>query len=479
MNNAKQQSVEGTGNLNRGVEEMPQPSPMIPFGYENPTRVEITDFIPPVDNTGGGTEENEENEDDLNELYDGIEVNVNASEDDFVDSDVDDDYDQLVDHTDGGQQGINQNDNHVRGNENDAEAAKQGSSGLTRKEKLQMWKNDPDFRQLVKEVMAEDLNERQSSRDDDQKGMNKSPKVINVAKSPSDTTIYRPAFKKVNESANDVIVKISNFLDGMRIATQQTDKQSGNVGTKVTPTPKRSQKERAEQNPNARDEAEKVIIEAEQYRAGIQKPSSEAINLELAKLLNRSLDDDDEFLHVTCHIDGNLKIKIECREYVDLEWLLPKDPAGGGGNIDLQDENKVEIVAKGRHTYFKPVRDSQINGLRKWEQAFRVYAAIYTQANPERAGEIWQYMLEINVAASSYQWTNVTYYDVTFRQLMAFKPSRSWAKTYHQGWNLAMREPIETNRTVTAGTSNQTFENSRSTQNNGGRRDWRDDCCNR
>ena len=219
MNNAKQQSVEGTGNLNRGVEEMPQPSPMIPFGYENHTRVEITDFIPPVDNTGGGTEKNEENDDDLNELYDGIEVNVNASEDDFVDSDVDDDYDQLVDHTDSRQQGINQNDNRVRGNENDAEAAKQGSSGLTHKEKLQMWKNDPDFRQLVKEVMAEDLNERQSSRDNDQKGMNKSPKVINVTKSPSDTTIYRPAFKKVNESANDAIVKISNFLDGMRIAT--------------------------------------------------------------------------------------------------------------------------------------------------------------------------------------------------------------------------------------------------------------------
>ena len=103
LNNAKHQSVEGTGNLNRGVEEMPQPSPMIPFGYENPTRIEISDFIPPVDNTGGGTEENEENDDDLNELYDGIEVNVNASEDDFVDSDVDDDYDQLVDHSDGGQ----------------------------------------------------------------------------------------------------------------------------------------------------------------------------------------------------------------------------------------------------------------------------------------------------------------------------------------------------------------------------------------
>ena len=154
----------------------------------------------------------------------------------------------------------------------------------------------------------------------------------------------------------------------------------------MTPTPKRSQKERAEQNPNARDEAEKVIIEAEQYRAGIQKPSGEAINLELAKLLNRSLDDDDEFFHVTCHIDGNLKIKIECGEYVDLEQLFPKDPAGEGGNIDLQDENKVEIVAKGGHTYFKPVQDSQINELRKWEQAFSLCSHIY----PGESREGWR-----------------------------------------------------------------------------------------
>ena len=46
----------------------------------------------------------------------------------------------------------------------------------------------------------------------------------------------------------------------------------------------------------------------------------------------------------------------------------------------------------------------------------------------------------INVAASAYQWTNVAYYDITFHQLMAFKPNRSWAKTYHQGWNL--KEPL-------------------------------------
>ena len=41
-----------------------------------------------------------------------------------------------------------------------------------------------------------------------------------------------------------------------------------------------------------------------------------------------------------------------------------------------------------------------------------------------------------------YQWHNVASYDLTFCQLMAQRPMRSWAKTYNQGWNLAMRDPI-------------------------------------
>ena len=66
--------------------------------------------------------------------------------------------------------------------------------------------------------------------------------------------------------------------------------------------------------------------------------------------------------------------------------------------------------------YLTPVsdREGKISGLRKWEQAFRVYAAIYSKANPCRAAEIWQYLHVINTAAASYTWDNVAYYDYTF-----------------------------------------------------------------
>ena len=91
---------------------------------------------------------------------------------------------------------------------------------------------------------------------------------------------------------------------------------------------------------------------------------------------------DDNFFHVTCHIDSNLKAKIQNGEFVDLEKLLPK----GKNRVD----GKMELVNRNGSTYFVPVEGSQvkINGVRCWEQSFRVYAAIYSAANPNRASEI-------------------------------------------------------------------------------------------
>ena len=87
-------------------------------------------------------------------------------------------------------------------------------------------------------------------------------------------------------------------------------------------------------------------------------------------------------------------------------------------------------------------RQNKITGIRRWEQAFRVYATIYCAANPQRSKEIWQYIAVINTAAASYQWHNIYNYDMTFHHLMAFNPNRSWAVTYNQMWNLSMKDPL-------------------------------------
>ena len=102
--------------------------------------------------------------------------------------------------------------------------------------------------------------------------------------------------------------------------------------------------------------------------------------------------------------------------------------------------------------YLQP-SEAKINSVRCWEQAFRVYAAIYSKANPGRAAEIWQYVHIINVAASAYTWDNIANYDYTFRQLMAANPKRSWAKIYNQMWNISMRDPVSRNAPNFSGSS--------------------------
>ena len=191
-------------------------------------------------------------------------------------------------------------------------------------------------------------------------------------------------------------------------------------------------------------------------------------NVEMA-MKNRPLNvTDDEFFHLTCHVDPNLKQKIERGEFVDLEKLLIRDrfhSASMGGQ-------RMELVSRGGETYIMPVeKDYKITNVRKWEQAFRIYAAIYSQANPHRSSEIWQYVFVINSAASSYVWENVASYDYTFRQLMACNPLRNWSNIYHQMWNLTMRDSIPKNgfQNGAGNNANQNKRNGRKSQGEGKR----------
>ena len=178
-----------------------------------------------------------------------------------------------------------------------------------------------------------------------------------------------------------------------------------------------------------RERAQQIVIEAEQHKATTERPG----NLESQQLMDKS---DDEFFHLTCHIETSLKQKIERGEYVDLEKLLPKE----GGQTD----NRLEWVHREGSTFLAPVsqRENKINNVKKWDQAFRIYATFYCGAKPSRAREVWQYVDVIHTSANSYSWKNVYNYDVTFRHLMEFNPNRSWGKTYNHMWNLSLRDPI-------------------------------------
>ena len=107
---------------------------------------------------------------------------------------------------------------------------------------------------------------------------------------------------------------------------------------------------------------------------------------------------DDDFFHLTCHIEPSLIHKIEKGEFVELEKLLPK------GKLGKNEENRLEWVQSDGGTFLVPAqKDNTISSFQRWEQAFRAYATIYCGANPQRSKEIWQYIMVINTAASSYQ----------------------------------------------------------------------------
>ena len=193
----------------------------------------------------------------------------------------------------------------------------------------------------------------------------------------------------------------------------------------------------------------------------------------LKRMVNTN--EDDEFFHITCHVDPNMKAKIGKGEYVDLKKLLPKDRMRGN------DDQTLTLVNKDGHTYFVPTESgSKITNIRWWEQAFCVYAAIYSNANPGRSAEIWQYAYVINMAVSSYIWENGAHYDFTFRQLMNNYPNRSWAKVYNQQWNLSMQDPTLRNSQSMVHNTVSNFSGGgggMQAVNNHKYGDWKDNCC--
>ena len=337
---------------------------------------------------------------------------------------------------------------------------------------------------------------------DDGKKTTNSPKTDRGRiKSPSDTTLYSPALRQVNEDLTDIprilfdqtgmtsdkvgvlnseakqskanpedfnasasIQEISNqiskCIEGIRLQNEHlawvsSDNQPGTSGANRE-SHDDAQSEHVKQMEEAKRKTDKLILDVEHFRATVDPPPSRVQN-QMTIQVDHNLDVDDQFFHITCHVDEALKGKIARGEFVALEKLLLKGKYGGRPNA--VNEHKLDLVYRDGQSFFIPsaASDIKITGICKWEQAFRIYAAIYSQHNPHRAAEIWQYVHIINTAASAYVWENVANYDYTFRQLMSTYPQHSWAKIYNQMWNILLRKPLTKNNYKS---SNQFRQNS-------------------
>ena len=103
---------------------------------------------------------------------------------------------------------------------------------------------------------------------------------------------------------------------------------------------------------------------------------------------------DDDFFHLTCHIEPSLIHKIENGEFVELEKLLPKERLGG-----KTEEGRLEWVHRDGGTYLVPaLKDSKIGSFRRWEQAFQAYATtivVQILKDPKRFGNILQLSIRL------------------------------------------------------------------------------------
>ena len=237
-----------------------------------------------------------------------------------------------------------------------------------------------------------------------------------------------------------------------------------------------------EQSPKdrAREVAEEIILNSEKFKATLApegksyQPILNQINQGPEQSVEQSMgvpqvdlnfDDrkDSEFTEMTCHVDEAAVSKIGKGQFLEIPKLIAKNQRV----TNMSEEGRIEFFSKEGQSYWIPKAGSKehevkITDYRKWEQGFKVYAAIFAQINPHRGAEIWQYMHTIQLASQSFSWENVAYYDFMFRQNMAKYPQRSWKIINNQLWSLAMRDPIRTQN-----------------QNNsiGKKKDWRDNCC--
>ena len=180
----------------------------------------------------------------------------------------------------------------------------------------------------------------------------------NVIKSPPDTTIYALALVKQTLNKDNVLINQGHIPNEIQIS-----QFVGSVRNQVTESERTATPPVQSGNDGARKKAEHAVIEAEKFRADIAMPPAgndyDQLNRQVENLLvcsdppqsdnivqmnmqnpqqsvfgvteqpgllsiGSGLSDDD-FFHLTCHIEPSLIHKIEKGEFVELEKLLPKD----------------------------------------------------------------------------------------------------------------------------------------------------------
>ena len=161
-----------------------------------------------------------------------------------------------------------------------------------------------------------------------------------LIKSPSDTTLYAPALGRKLPLQDEIdlgntghkdnawfINDISTFIESVRLGVknQQTGNKCNTPENRMDSRSESGNDETDRKFLEAQDKVKDMVVQAEQFRAIVNKqPKGKSNNLLLEDKLGDNGLSDDDFFHVTCHVDEGLMSKIENGEFIELEKLLPK-----------------------------------------------------------------------------------------------------------------------------------------------------------
>ena len=287
---------------------------------------------------------------------DGVLVNVTPSEDEFQDEN-----DNLDDFEDDSDQEVNPSEDESGGDKHDKpeylDEEELDDSGFpktrilaskSRKENLRsQLEADPEVQEILEEMAMQKFNDKMSrasktGKDNPDHTVNtpsaqksRFQNTLGQVKSPSDTTLYTRALNRAQgpgDDANQMINRISNFVENIRLESERGNTPQRRSGTSFHQ--RDTARAEAESEARAKAIADKILLEGEQNKADIALPPKGNVEEPVIMAMNSfkaqpQQDADDDFFHVTCHIDTALREKIEKGEFVDLEKLLPRS---GGQN---------------------------------------------------------------------------------------------------------------------------------------------------
>ena len=291
---------------------------------------------------------------------------------------------------------------------------------------------------------------------------NKQTQSIPMGSSNSEVTIYQNAvimdleenekeLKRIS-SSSDEFVNTSDEVEDDDLLRAEQNAFNSFVDARhkeykaMAPQPLKKPEQAHTSKETVEERIDKVIRQAEAAKARMNLVAGKSISSNQEKnsvrgTLAHSLYVDEKYCMMGNHVDRILRAKIVANEFIDFAKLLPRDKL-------IEEDGLLLPVQRGGQMFLQNASDRSlevINSFAKWEQAFRLFTHVYSEAYPKRSSELIQYNYVIHSASQRFSWENVYAYDRDFRKHISQFPERSWSVILQQVWTMRLHDRISYN----------------------------------